>query len=238
LSPQAAGCRSSLPGADPSARVSKQFLERLRQDKQDLLEKNRYGHAYNSLGPVWMGDRLSSSVAPRGYDVVIYDKGGWILNMLRMMMSDVRSKNPDARFKAMMHDFCQTYANRAASTEDFKAFVEKYMMRTMDLDGNHRMDWFFNQYVYGTGIPDYSFSYQISSAGNGKWRITGKVLRSGVSGKWEDILPLYGQVGKREGRTGWIVDRQPTTRFSFVMAEKPDKLSLNDSEEILANIHQ
>jgi hypothetical protein len=27
----------------------------------------------------------------------------------------------------------------------------------MDLDGNQKMDWFFNQYVYGTDLPTYHF---------------------------------------------------------------------------------
>ncbi len=50
-----------------------------------------------------------------------------------------------------MQDYCKTFDNKAASTEDFKAIVEKHMTRGMDLDGNHKMDWFFNQYVYGDG---------------------------------------------------------------------------------------
>ena len=31
----------------------------------------------------------------------------------------------------------------------------------MDLDGSHRMDWFFNQYVYGTDLPSYHFDSQV-----------------------------------------------------------------------------
>ena len=26
----------------------------------------------------------------------------------------------------------------------------------MDFDGNHKMDWFFNEYVYGTQLPSYT----------------------------------------------------------------------------------
>jgi hypothetical protein len=32
-----------------------------------------------------------------------------------------------------------------ARAEDFKAMVEKHMTPEMDLEGNHRMDWFFNE---------------------------------------------------------------------------------------------
>jgi len=56
--------------------------------------------------------------------------------------------------------FVKTYAGKAATTEEFKAAVEKHMTQEMDLEGNHKMDWFFNEYVYGTQVP----SYQISSS--------------------------------------------------------------------------
>src|SRR5438034_10677947 len=79
---------------------------------------------------------------------LIYPRGAYILNMVRMMMWDRRTG--DENFKTTMHDFVQTYTNRAASTEDFKAMVEKHMTQEMDLEGNHKMDWFFNEYVYGT----------------------------------------------------------------------------------------
>jgi hypothetical protein len=49
--------------------------------------------------------------------------------MVRMMMWD--RKTGDQNFKATMQDFVRTYAGRAATTEDFKAVVEKHMMPEM-----------------------------------------------------------------------------------------------------------
>ena len=53
-----------------------------------------------------------------------------------------------------MHDFLATYTGKAATTEDFKRIVEKHVTPDMDLTGNHKMDWFFREWVYGTAIPD------------------------------------------------------------------------------------
>jgi hypothetical protein len=39
--------------------------------------------------------------------------------------------------------------------------VEKHMTPGMDLDHNHKMDWFFNEYVYGTDLPQYHFESQL-----------------------------------------------------------------------------
>jgi hypothetical protein len=36
--------------------------------------------------------------------------------------------------------------------------MEKHMTPEMDLEGNHKMDWFFNEYVYGTALPSYKFN--------------------------------------------------------------------------------
>jgi aminopeptidase N len=58
--------------------------------------------------------------------------------MIRMMMRD--RQTGDQRFKETMQDFVKTYGGKAATTEDFKAIVEKHMAPEMDLEGNHRLD--------------------------------------------------------------------------------------------------
>ncbi len=52
--------------------------------------------------------------------------------------------------------------------KDFKAIVEEHMSPQMDLDGNYKMNWFFNEYVYGTALPSYNFTYSFESAANGE----------------------------------------------------------------------
>jgi len=48
--------------------------------------------------------------------------------------------------------------------------VEKHMTHNMDLDGNHKMDWFFNEYVYGTERPQYQFHATVTDAPMEKYR--------------------------------------------------------------------
>jgi len=215
----------------------KEYLNRLRLDRQEILNKNSFGHVYESLGPVWMGDRLASSEAPGGYDIVIYDKGGYILHMLRMMLNDPGHADPDHYFKDLLHDFCQTYDNKAASTEDFKAIVEKRMFQYMDIDKTHKMDWFFNEYVYGTGVPHYNFEYQVHPEGD-KWYVSGTITQSGVPDGWKDILPVYVHVPNRVVRLGWVRVAEKSTPVHFNLPMRPDKVSLNDNEDILAIVKQ
>lgn len=214
-----------------------EFLNRLREDRQDLMNKNQFGHENDSLGPVWMGERLRSSQAPRGYDVVIYDKGGWVLHMLRMMLEDPRNPDPDHLFKDMMHDFTQTYDNRPASTMDFKAIVEKHMLPHMDAEKNGKLDWFFREYVYGTGIPHYEFTSTVSED-SGKWKVQGRLEQSGVPDGWVDILPVYVHAQNKTLRIGWARTAGKSTPITFLLPFKPDKVDLNEDEDMIAVVKQ
>lgn len=214
----------------------KEFVNRLHIDRDQLLSSSQFGHRYEDLGPVWMGNRLGSTLAPRGYDVVVYDKGGYVLEMLRAMLEEPRSQDPDGPFKETMQDFTKTFRGEAASTEDFKTIVERHMTPAMDLDQNHRMDWFFNEYVYGTGIATYRLDYTAQSGANNQWVIAGTVTQTGVPNGWKDLIPVYVHVKGKDIRLGLLRTRGKTTPFKFAMPMKPDKISLNDNSEILAEI--
>jgi hypothetical protein len=213
-----------------------EYLNRIRIDRQALLNKNRNGHVYESLGPVWMGERLASSKATDGYDVVIYDKGGLVLHSLRMMLHDPKNPDPDHNFKEMMKDFCNAYDNKPASTEDFKAIVEKHMVPPMDAEGNHRMDWFFRQYVYGTGIPEYKLNYKVEQVAD-KWVVSGEITRSGVPDNWVDALRVYVALqGKDPVPVGWMRAGANTVPLKFQLPVKPDKVLLDADEDSLVVI--
>jgi hypothetical protein len=182
--------------ADTSATIflqstgqASEFLEFWHQQHKLLTEKNAEGFRPIDVGPVTMGARLSSPKAGWNiYNNLVYPKGAYILHMIRMMMWT--PKDGDSRFKATMQDFVQSYKLQAATTEDFKAIVEKHMSSQMDLDGNHRMDWFFNQYVYGTDLPVYHFEGQTAQNGDAT-SLHIKLTQSGVSPNFKMPVPFY-----------------------------------------------
>ncbi len=138
------------------------FVDFWEQQRRRIVEahpatRNRKPY---TVGPVTQGYRLSSGKTGAAYQFMVYPKGAYILHMLRMMMFD--RKTGDQRFTAMMQDFIKTHYNKDVSTEDFKRAVEKHMTEEMNLDGNARMDWFFNQWVYGTEVPSYKLEYSVN----------------------------------------------------------------------------
>jgi len=218
----------------------KEFVARAKKDRELLrIAGDEKLRRMESLGPIWMGTRLSTSDARGAYSFLIYTKGGYVLNMIRMMMYNTRSQNPEERFISMMQDFTKTYDNQAASTEDFKAIVEKYITPNMDVDGNKKLDWFFNQYVYGTGMAEYNFQYTVDALPDNKWKVSATLTRTGVPDTWKDILPLYVTSGGRTVRIGWLTSRSAKEVIELPpLPFKPEKIALNINEDMLLEVKQ
>ena len=214
-------------------------LTQWRKERETLLRPVARGRAIDSVGPIWLGRRVASSVTgPRSYQDLIYSKGGYVLHMLRMMLQDLGNQDRDRFFKAMMQDFCRTFENKPASTEDFKALVEKHMTSNMIMDRTRNMDWFFDQYVYGTGIPKYQFSYTTEPLPDGKTKLSGKITRSGVPDDWKDLVALYAHQGQGMIRLGFIHAVQPLTPFEAVVPSTWRSFTVNDFEDMLAEVTQ
>jgi hypothetical protein len=86
------------------------------------------------------------------FSAIVYDKGGWVLHMLRHVVGD-------SLFFESLANYRQQYMWSHASTEDFQGVVEA----TSGMD----LDWFFQQWIYGTYRPIYRYSYLIEPDGSG-----------------------------------------------------------------------
>jgi len=172
------------------------FWEDLRQQVVQATPQTRGRKPY-TIGPVTQGYRLNNAKTGGAARFLIYPKGAYILHMLRMMMYK-QGQGGDAAFQAMMKDFVQTHYNQAVSTEDFKQVVEKHMTKEMDIDKNGKMDWFFDEFVYGTEVPAYKFEYSVSKDGI----LNGKITQSGVSDRFVMLVPIYIDMGKGWAKLG------------------------------------
>jgi hypothetical protein len=205
------------------------FWERLRQR---ILEKNGFGIAPNDAGPLWMGLRLVSPRTENAYQNVTYPKGAYVLQMLRSLMYDNEDK--DKAFIAMMHDFVESHRDRAASTESFKAIAEKHMTKKMDITGNGRLDWFFDEWVYGTQVPRYHFEYQLTPAEAGKVKLHITLTQSEVDDHFGMLVPVFGDFGKGMVRLTQVgIAGNSTRNVDFILPSQPKKVALNAFKDIL-----
>lgn len=196
-----------------------------------LLQKDRAGHRPVDVAPLWMNFQAGDHFEPEVRNDLIYDKGAYVLEMLRELMEDSFAKDPDARFIDMMHDFVSTYAGKNASTEDFHRIVAKHM--------NDSMDWFFNEWVYGTEIPTYQFSYDLKDAGGGKTMLHLALAQSGVSDSFFMKVPVYVWVQGSPHRLGLLsVKGSATATADIPLPGRPDKVTLDEYHTVLAEEKQ
>lgn len=215
----------------------KKFITFWNDERELLLERDAQGFRAIDVGPLTMGYRADNSRT--GRDVtrrLIYPKGAYVLHMLRMMMHD---RNGDQGFKDMMQDFVKTYSGKAASTEDFKAIVEKHMTREMDLDGNHKMDWFFNEYVYGTQIPSYKLDSSFDTGADGTVVFSMKLTQSGVDDKFKMLVPIYLEMDDGRilalGRASMVGNTSVQDKAPLAgLKSKPKRALLNYYDDVLA----
>jgi aminopeptidase N len=211
-------------------------------DQRELLtQRNPQGKRPIDVGPVTLGYRLDTAKTGSIGRFLLYPKGSYILQMIRFMMQDTRAKDPDAQFKSLMHDFTQTYANRIASTEDFKTVLERHMNPGMDMAGDHKMDWFFNEFVYGTDYPSYKFEHSFSTDANGDTVLNFKVTQANVGDNFLMLVPVYLDWGNgRCSRIGFLRMKGKDTVEQHVplkgLKEKPKRALLAYYDDILANI--
>ncbi|MGA3015511.1 MAG: M1 family aminopeptidase [Bryobacteraceae bacterium] len=211
-----------------------EFRDHWVRAREFLLAPNRFGVRPNDAGPVWMGVLNDTFRTPAAGNLLSMLKGGYIVHMLRSMMWD--AKTGDASFRSMMQDYVKHFTNQAVSTEDFKWLVEKHMKPDMDLDGNHRMDWFFGDWVYGTDVPSYRFEYSLAAENGGKRVLTGKLTQSGVSQGFKMLVPVFAEFATEKVRICPVAIRGNTTAdFKIALPEAPKRVLLNLNHDVLAD---
>ena len=208
-----------------------------KQRRKEIVQKTP-GNALApyEAGPITEGWRLGTARTPAA-GFLIYPKGGYVLHMLRMLMFDPASKDPDTRFIAMMKDYTSTYGGKFASTADFQKIVERHMVPAMNATGDGKMDWFFNQWVYGTEIPRYVADLQVDGAGE-ETHIHGTLRQEGVGKDFRALVPIYVELGKNEtARVGLVPMVGETSKpvdVKLKLPKKAHKALINAHGEVLA----
>jgi Peptidase family M1 domain len=209
------------------------------KSRRAILEKPRTGSVVNAeAGPITLGPRLATRQSPDAYDVLVYEKGAYVLHMLQMLMWDPAARPPDAAFMALMKDFATSFAGKNPSTRDFQDVVERHMNVNMDLAGDHKMDWFFRQWLDGTEIPRYAAKIDIRAAGNDEYAVSGTVSQSDVSPGFRGFLPLYVEFGKEKRMRLAVVHltgpESVPIDTKIHLPAKPERVVANAMHDVLA----
>jgi len=200
----------------------KQYFDILDLWKADLMVRRA------DLAPLWLGYRVGSADFPNDYQYAVYQKGAWVLHMLRALMIDLKTMNED-RFTGMMRDFYATYRGKRASTEDFRRMVERHT--------GADMGWFFDQWVYRSEIPTYRYAYQVTPAEGGKFRVRLRVRQEQVPEDFQMYVPVTVELGKDSWARARVKIKGPLTEFELpLMPSEPKSVRFNDLQGVLADV--
>lgn len=152
-------------------------LMHLRDDL--LLEHGEPKASVEANGPITWGSRLRAEVGVDPWRVIVYNKGSWILHMLRRRMGD-------AKFLAMLGELRKKYAYRSLTTEDLRAEAARFLVPG---DPDPALETFFDTWVYSTGIPVLEIGTRVrGKAPAVELQVT--VKQSGVSEDFQSDLPV------------------------------------------------
>ena len=222
------------------------FVELLDAWRRDVLGEisatqgsglKRYGHSRAALaesdghesGPVVAGHRLRTSDTPFDHRLLVYEKGAYVLHMLRMLLLDLETGD-DGRFKELMRGFARNYAGGVASTRSFEAAVTEAF--------GEPMDWFFDQWVYGVDVPTYRPDLDVSPLRDAAmpFVVHGTVRQEDVPPGFRMAVPIRLEFRDHEPILQRIWIDQDEVAVEIPVPAEPERIDFNYHHAVLAHV--
>lgn len=143
-----------------------------------------------------------------------YQKGGWVLHMLRHVMGD-------EKFFAGIRDYYRTYRDHTVLTDDLRLVMEFHY--------GQPLDWFFRQWIFEPGFPMYDATWQ--------WEESAKTLTLRVIQKQSQTvfrMPLDVEFkDENTVRREVIQTNEREQVFTFKLEAKPTAVVLDPDTWVL-----
>jgi aminopeptidase N len=203
---------------------NEQYFDLLRRWKSSILLRD------DEPGPIWLGHRV---FATRDDDLddfrtIVYQKGAWVVHMLRVLMLELETMNED-RFTGIMRDFYRRYEGRRAGTEDFRTVVEEH--------AGTDMGWFFDQFVYRAEIPTYRVAHRTEMTPDRQWKVKLRVRQENVPESFRMYVPVTLELGRKQVARFRVKVEGPLTELELPpVPTEPRQVTFNDFEGVLAEV--
>ncbi|HVX51650.1 MAG TPA: M1 family metallopeptidase, partial [Chitinophagaceae bacterium] len=147
------------------------------------------------------------------FDAVSYQKGGRILNMLRHYLGD------DAFFKGL---------NLYLTTNKFGNGEAQQLRLALEQVSGRDLNWFFNQWYYGSGQPNLSINYDYNA--------TAQIAKVYIQQKQDNLFHIPLDIDVYDGSSKkrysvWMNDIADT--FTFKVTAKPDLINVDADKTLL-----
>ena len=158
------------------------------------------------------------------FDVHLYEKGSWVLWMLRHVLGN-------DLFEAGVHEYVRRHRGGLVVTED--------LVRAMEDTSGRALGWFFDQWVFGGGHPEFEVSH--------RWHEDDGLvsLRVRQKQKTDDLthifrMPVQVAFGLPGGRTEVhlveVGTRGPDDGFTFKLPGRPTWVRFDEGNRVLKTL--
>lgn len=201
----------------------KSYLEKVEGWRKVILDNDPLSSVQNGY-TTWAGDGFRASVAN------IYNKGPYAFHVFRSTFGD-------AKFKELLKALAQELQHQEIVTRQMQDVMERVV------GGN--MDWFFDQWIRGVGIPQYAIFWKKRQNEQGKWIVEGSIKQRVVMGDekielkgvyYRGVAPLtfIDLDGKEVKSARPMLVQGAETPFKLIVADEPEQVYFNKDGEILA----
>jgi hypothetical protein len=187
----------------------------------------------HDAGALVLGYRLVST-EPRfdaGIDhrILVYEKGAYILHMLRSMLLDWETGD-DTPFRELMRGYAGAYLRRVLSTRSFEDAVTETF--------GEPMGWFFDQWVYGVDVPTYRVDLDVSPVVDqpAPFVLHGRIRQEGVPDGFRMPVPVRLTFDDRPPLVRHILVDAPEVSVELPLPARPDRIEFNAGHAVLARV--
>ena len=179
------------------------------------LKSYMTGMRYTGSGSVYVTDDELDTLWEIFNGSTSYDKGAWVVHMLRHVLGDADFFDALAAYRA-------AYEYSAATTEDLQAICE-------DFYPGGDLNWFFQEWVYGEYVPSYAWGWD-SVEVNGQDYLLVYVDQTQSESYQRFTMPIDVVV---DGETYVVFNDADSEYFVIPIPSAPSSLSLDPDAWIL-----
>ncbi len=138
-------------------------------------------------------------------------------------MQMLRARLGDQRFLALLAELSKRYDHKDITTEQFRLLAAEFLPAKSD---DPKLEAFFEQWVYGTGIPSLKLTWTVKGAAP-NLRLIGTVTQSGVDKDFIATVPIEIAVARGRTITQWVRTAAVPVTFTVPLKAAPQKVSLD-----------
>jgi len=155
------------------------------------------------------------------FGVPEYSKGSWVLHMLRGIVGD-------DTFFAGLREYARRYGYGNASTSDFQ--------RVMEETSHRDLGWFFHEWIYEQGYPEYYYAWNDSASG-GNFHVHLEIAQF-QNNAFVFTMPLKIRI-QGDSNYDFIVTNDSTFQsYDFVVDSQPYGIVIDPDNWVLKKVRQ